>query len=234
MIHFHGTPLTPRAKLLELAGRSFCVPFVNPQNLEVCHEIGESVMLDSGAFSAWTRGITLDWQAYMDWCEPWLDFHTTWAVIPDVIGGSEQENDMLLITWFQRRLPRGAPVWHMHESLERFKRLCHGYPTVCVGSSGGFRTPGDARWVRRMDEAFNAICGNGPAPCWLHMLRAMDQVSGGDWPFSSADSTNVARNHAGTNGDRPAVPPRRMADLVDARQAPARWRIREHTMEMLS
>jgi hypothetical protein len=67
-------------------------------------------------------------------------------------------------------------VWHLDESIDRLKRLCHGYERVCFGSSGMFRTPGDPRWMRRMEEAMNAICGSGPAPTWLHMLRAMDET----------------------------------------------------------
>jgi hypothetical protein len=52
-MHYHGTPITPRAKLLELAGCCFCVPYPEPRDLEVCHEIGQSVMLDNGAYSFW-------------------------------------------------------------------------------------------------------------------------------------------------------------------------------------
>jgi hypothetical protein len=43
------------------------------------------------------------------------------------------------------------------------------------------------------------------------------------YPFFSADSTNVARNHAGTNGGRAKKSALRMASEIDARQTPARW-----------
>lgn len=235
MIHFHGTPLSPRAKLHELAGRCFCVSYAEPRDVEIAHEIGQSVMLDNGAFSLWTKGIQTDWDGFANWARPWLAYQTTWTVMPDVIDGTEEDNDGLLVWLYAHHKDvweRSAPVWHMHESIDRLKRLCAGYGRVCVGSSGIYRVPGTDRWRRRLDEAFNATCGNGPAPVWLHMLRAMDEACAGDWPFASADSTNIARNHAGNNQGRVARSPRLMAEEIDRRQAPAVWRVRHHTMEL--
>lgn len=73
----------------------------------------------------------------------------------------------------------------------------------------------------------NAVCGNGPAPTWLHMLRAAREASMGIYPFASTDSTNVARNHAGNNQGRQRKDAARMADTIDSRQSPARWRVHE-------
>lgn len=234
MIHYFGTPITPRAKLLaEMRGRCFCVRYREHADIEVAHEIGMSVMLDNGAYPAWTKGLPTDWPGFAQWARGWLDSHTTWAVIPDVIDGDEEANDAL-VRWLYANhkdvWERSAPVWHMHESIDRLKQLCHGYSRVCIGSSGRFRMPGTDPWKRRMDEAFNAICGNGPAPVWLHMLRAMEEATTGDWPFASADSTNLARNHAGNNQGRPARSLRAMAE--ERGQPPARWRIRHHTGEL--
>jgi hypothetical protein len=55
MIHYHGTPITPRSVLFELAGRCFCVPYSDPRDVAICHEIGQSVMIDNGAFYKRTR-----------------------------------------------------------------------------------------------------------------------------------------------------------------------------------
>ncbi len=221
MLHYHGTPISPRAVLGKLAGRCFCVSYAAPQDVAVCHEIGQSVMLDNGAFSFWRQGKATDWHGYYDWAERWLEHPTTWAVIPDVIDGAEEDNDRLLIQWFQRRLPKGAPVWHMHEPIDRLKRLAHGYERVCIGSSGQYATVGDDRWRRRMDEAMNALCGSGPVPVWLHMLRGM-ALSGSEYPFASVDSTDVARNH-----NRPQNDALEMALRWDGRQNPGRWAWRE-------
>ncbi len=231
MLHYHGTPITPRAVLLTLAGRCFCVSYSAPADLEVCHEVGQSVMLDNGAFSAWTKGKATDWPGYYTWAERWLEHPTTWAVIPDVIGGSDDENDALIAQWPHG--DKGAPVWHMHEPLDRLLRLADQWPRVCVGSSGAFATVGSSTWERRMDEAFDALCGNGPVPVWVHMLRGLD-YAGSDYPFASADSTNVARNHAGTNSGRRRRDASQMAAEIDARQNPGRWVVKAKQMEMVA
>jgi hypothetical protein len=226
VIHYHGTPITPREKLHELVGRSFCVSFADPRDVDVCHEIGQSVMLDNGAFAIWRAGGELDVDAYAAWAKPWLDYRTTWCVIPDVIDGTEDENNLLLARWWQHRLPfdQCAPVWHLHEPLERLRYLTTAYPRVCLGSSGDYATVGDERWHARMRQVMNEICGDGPAPCWLHMLRGLS-LAGSAYPFASADSTNIAQNHKGNSSTRrvPARDIRRMADQLDGRQCQPRW-----------
>ena len=102
-IHYHGTPITPRPTLYDLAGKHFCVSFADPRDIWICHEIGQSVMIDNGAFTYWKRNklrqAPMDWDAYYSWVRPWLDYETTWAVIPDVIDGSEADNDALIVEW---------------------------------------------------------------------------------------------------------------------------------------
>lgn len=217
-IHYHGTPISPRAVLDTLAGRHFCVSFAAPQDVKHCHAIGQSVMLDNGAFSAWTRGATINWSDYYEWAAPWLDYRTTWAVIPDVIDGDEAANDALVAEWPHG--DRGAPVWHMHESIARLRRLAHRWPRVCIGSSGDYRTVGSERWHRRMVEAMNALCVGGYVPTWLHMLRGM-AMAGSHYPFASVDSTDIARNH-----NRPQNTALKMATLWDAQQCPPIWSTR--------
>lgn len=233
MMHYHGTPITPRSVLLELAGRSFCVSFAAPHQVEVCHEIGQSVMLDNGAFSMWRKGTPTDWPGYYEWCSRWLDFHTTWAVIPDVIDGDEDANDALIEEWpFSKR---GAPVWHMHESLDRLERLTADWPLVCLGSSGQYAAVGTTRWHGRMIEAMQAACDDGGRPrAALHMLRGL-ALCGSAYPFASADSTNIARNHAGASTvNRSRKDVRRMADEIDSRQCPARWRTPATQMALIA
>jgi len=221
VIHYHGTPITPRARLLELAGRSFCVSFADPRDVEVCHEIGQSVMLDNGAYTVWKQGGTVDWLAYYRWCERWLEHWSTWAVIPDVIAGSEEDNDRLVDEW-----PfgdRGAPVWHLHESLDRLRLLVEEWPLVCIGGSHEFPNLGSRSWTARMAEAMDAACDERGVPrARLHLLRGL-AFSGGPYPLFSADSTNIARNHAGSNDGRPPRSVVAMADEIDGRQPPARW-----------
>jgi len=225
-LHYHGTPITPRSELLALAGRCFCVSYAKPQDVKVCHEIGQSVMLDNGAFSFWRTGKQTDWKGYYAWAEEWLAYNTTWAVIPDVIGGTEQENDQLIEEW---SLPRGLPVWHMHERLIRLRKLIASHKAVCFGSSAQYAQVGSDLWRRRADEAFNAIVKeNGSVP-WVHMLRGMG-LSGSEYPFASVDSTDLARNHAGSS-TRAARAVNDIADRWDSLQNAPTWQVR-HQLKM--
>lgn len=180
MIHYHGTPITPAHHLAAMAGRHFCVSHAHSEQLALCMRLGASVMLDNGAFTAWTKGRAVDWRGFYAWAEPHLA-HPHWAVIPDVIDGDEAANDTLLA---ECTLPRevAAPVWHLHESLDRLARLADAYPRVCFGSSGAYATPGTAGWAARIDAAWDMIARTGRRP-WVHMLRAMQEAGQGPWPF---------------------------------------------------
>lgn len=220
-IHYHGTPITPQSVIQTLAGKHFCVSFAAPQNLAWCLRHGSSVMADNGAWTLNKRNPKVEtycWDGYYAWVKPVLTYPQNWCVIPDVIGGTELENDRLIAKWFTviGSYRQAAPVWHLHESFDRLERLILGFDRVCFGSSGEYRNVGDDRWKRRMNEAFNHICKHGPLP-WIHMLRGM-ALAGSQYPFASVDSTDVARNH-----NRPQNRAREMADRWDAVQNPATW-----------
>lgn len=225
MIHYHGTPITPIAALYEMAGRHFCVSHAAPADVGRCHQIGQSVMLDNGAFSAWKIGKPVDWVGYYKWTDRWLDCPTTWAVIPDVITGTEDDQDYLVDAWPHGF--RGAPVWHMHESIDRLVRLTHEWPRICIGSSAQYATVFSQEWTVRMDAAWNAIMRQHRRVPNVHMLRGM-ACSGHVWPFASVDSTDIARNH-----NRPQNSPRKMADRWDAVQCPNSWTQTHGQMELL-
>lgn len=213
-LHFHGTPLSPRSELLKLAGKNFCVSFAEPRDADWCLAKGQSVLWDSGAFTAFTQGKPVDWAKYYAWLEPRLG-HPHWAIIPDVIDGSVEEQRRLVSEWpFDAWL--GAPVWHMALPIDYLLSLADEWPRVCFGSSGRYWQVGSDDWCRRADQAFDALAKRGPLP-WVHMLRGL-ALSGDRWPFASADSVNVARNYKDAQ-----VCPERMARRIDAVQNPIKW-----------
>lgn len=213
-IHYHGTPISPRTVIQKVAGRCFCVSFAAPQDVAWCHEHGQSVMLDNGAFSVWRRGLSADWPRFYAWVEEWLAYPTTWAVIPDVIDGDAAANDALIQQWPHGL--HGAPVWHMHEPIDRLQRLCDEWPRVCIGSSAQYAVVGSTAWHARMVDAMNVLCRSGRVPTWLHMLRGMAATRWG-YPFASVDSTDLGRNH------NRGVDIRLMADRWDVVQCRPTW-----------
>jgi hypothetical protein len=200
MIHYHGSPITPATAALRAinAGHSF-ISFQHPEQLGLAIDVCQSFAIDNGAFSAWKSGKPVtDWNLYYQWIAelhryPSFDF----AVIPDVIDGDEAANDALLDEWPWRESAPwvGAPVWHLHESLERLERLAFAWPRICLGSSGEFATVGSPAWYVRMAEAMDILCDRDGRPiCKIHGLRMLNPDVFTRFPFASADSTNIGQN----------------------------------------
>ncbi len=197
MIHYHGLPITPAtAAAHAIGGGHAFVSFAHASQLSVAIELCQSFAVDNGAFSAWRSGNPVqDWSAFYAWAAdcariPSCDF----AVIPDVIAGDEAANDALLDEW---PLPVwfGAPVWHMHETLDRLDRLMTVYPRVCIGSSGQYAVVGNAGWRQRMVDVMRVVCdAKGRPLVKLHGLRMLNPRVFTQYPFASADSTNIGRN----------------------------------------
>ena len=194
MIHYHGTPISPMRAIETMGGKHFCVSYARPDDLKRCLKIGQSLMLDNGAFSAKTRGLPFDRDGFYAWVEPLL-VHPHWAVVPDVIDGSEDEQRQMVKSWpFRKEM--GIPVWHLGLSISYLIELCDAWGRVCFGSAGEFWQIGTTKWCHRMDEAFNALVNAyGRQIPWVHGMRMLGQSSG-PWPLASADSTNVALHHA--------------------------------------
>ena len=173
MIVYHGTPFGgDRAGVTRfLSGRHALIPFPRQEDCETAFDVCQTVVFDNGAFTAWKQGEPItDWSGYYEWCREWCRHPAfAWAIIPDVIDGSEEDNDALLNEWDDTI--DGVQVWHLHESIERLDRLCQ-WPRICLGSSGQYGTTGTPRWWKRMIEAMNVITDSDGKPrTRLHGLR---------------------------------------------------------------
>lgn len=197
MIQYHGTPIGGKASDAAqfLCGRHALVSFAYPEQLHVVRECSSSFVVDNGAFTEWRNGKKIDVCRYIEFvaeCQKSPRFD--WAIMSDVIDGTEQENDDLIDNWPKHLV--GVPVWHLHESLERAERLSRSFRTVCIGSSGQWTRPGTREWWQRMNEACDAFCDSGIPRCKLHGLRMLDPAIFSHLPLASADSTNCAQNGA--------------------------------------
>lgn len=233
MIHYHGLPINPQTAAARVVqgGHAF-VSFSDTFPLGLAVECCQSFAIDNGAFSAWKTGRPVrDWSAFYAWaadCQriPSCDF----AVIPDVIDGDEAANDALLNEWPLGKT-FGAPVWHMHESLDRLARLVTEWPRVCLGSSGEYSMPGTPTWWQRMSLAMLVACDQLGRPlARLHGLRMLNPKVFGRLPLASADSTNIARNIGIDGAWRGTYPPPTkearaavMRERIESNPTPATW-----------
>lgn len=197
-----------------MQGRHFCVSHARPDDLKTVLKIGQSLMFDNGAFTAFTKGKPMDKKGYYAWCESHL-VAPHWAVIPDVIGGTEDEQKESLKDWpFPNFL--SAPVWHLNLSIDYLLFLADNYERICLGSAGEFWQLGTRKWTQRMDQAFDALSKRRFMP-WVHGMRMLGQADK-RWPLASADSSNIGRHHNELN-----VSPEAMAHRIDAVQTPPRF-----------
>jgi hypothetical protein len=234
--HYHGTPITPdEVAIRVLRGRHAFISFADSRSLGIVQEFCQSFARDNGAFTMWRQGITVDWQDYFKWVDGiknWPAFD--WAVIPDVIEGSEDENDQLIDDW---PFPgQGVPVWHFHESLDRLRRLSTGFQRVALGSSGAFDKPNTTQWWMRMNQAMSAVCDDQGYPITkLHGLRMLNPEIFRYVPLSSADSTNVVQNKgvAWRGQYEPKTPATKavvIAERIELAPVCTRWAKKEQMM----
>ncbi len=236
MIHYHGGPVSPNTAAMALWERRHAmVSFARPDQIELAAEVCQSFSIDNGAYSFWKGGEKPDWKAYADVLDKWsrhpgFDF----AIIPDVIDGTEQENDDLISAWFNDSPKRymSVPVWHMHESLKRLHRLAGLHPwRVALGSTAEYAQVGSVAWWERMTAAMGVVCDKEGRPmCKLHGLRMLNPTIFSYLPLSSADSTNVARSIGlDDKWDSPYCPRSRevralvLADRIEQHASASRW-----------
>ncbi len=196
MIRYHGGPITPeRAAIEAWRDGHAMMSFANPEQDALAFEKAASVALDNGAWPIFAAGNgRIDIPAYLAWVKKWcLHPAFDWCLIPDIIDGNEEENNRLIEQWPLDN-SMSVPVWHMHENLENLEWLCDDFQRVAIGSSGEFVSIGTPRWWTRISEAMEVACNSDGYPkTKLHGLRQMDPEVFSIVPYSSVDSTSVAR-----------------------------------------
>ena len=195
--HYHGTPVWGnKGEVIKHAvkGAGAFVSYARPDQIKLCLQYAVALGLDNGAFSAWKNGLVIDWVEFYKWLMRYY-FHpkVMMFMIPDVITGTEEENNALINSVPVMFKEKAVPVWHLNESLEKLDWLCGDYGRVAFGSSGEYRTIRSAAWRIRMDQAFNLMAQrNHETP--IHGLRMLDGRVLGNYPLTTADSTNLACN----------------------------------------
>ena len=210
----HGTPITPKRLLPQLKGGSFCVSYMNPEQLDECIDLvgkDQILILDNGAFTAWKQGLTLDdawWDGFYAWANAAMDrCPQAVAVIPDVIDGNEEENLKLIAKALRQdklKYPeRAMAIWHLNESLEQLEKLFKIFNFVGFGSCQEFdiaRNKTGSAYMEKIREVFAhmnywQMKYKKDRP-WIHMMRGLGVFH--KIGFDSADSCNIAINHCRT------------------------------------
>jgi len=213
MLKYYGTPITSKDnrvfKEMFTGERSCLIPFSDFRNIEIAKELSNNIIIDNGAFTTWGKEKRGDihkvcWKTHWDKYYTFVDKHIEdieMFFIPDVIDGTEEENDELIAKYFIRYIAeekrKGVPIWHINESLERLERLVDNFDYIAFGSVGEYAQLGTPKWENKMDKAMRKVCDKEGCPkVKIHMLRCLDPKIFTRYPFYSGDSTSLAQNHS--------------------------------------
>lgn len=152
------------------------------------------IFLDSGAFSAYSQGITLDIDQYIEFIKKYKDKLEVYCSL-DVIG--DPEASMRNQKYMEDAGLNPLPVFHYGEPLEIFKNLVQKYDYVgvggMVGSNGTARVTSSilALWL---DDLFsNYICDkDGISKVKVHGFGVTSVDLLIRYPWYSVDSTTWA------------------------------------------
>ncbi len=122
-------------------------------------------ILDSGAFSAWTRQVSIDLDQYIDFCSrhPQVDYYVNLDVIPGSPTGQNMHTESIIEQaaaqgWKNyckmiRQLPieKVIPVYHFQESLKWLdKMLSTEAPYIGIGFGRANTTRLRAGWLKQI------------------------------------------------------------------------------------
>lgn len=217
MICFHVTPITPRTTCVEfLKDRYALISIVDSRDIEIAKKQCKGYIIDNGAYSTWKKKKKLDFDGYIEFCESHMTKKMLWVFIPDVIDGTESDNDALLNDW--PKSIRSVPIYHLHESLSRLERLTYTYGMVALGSSGKYSMPGSPSWWNRIQRCMDILTDKDGFPVTkIHGLRMMSSRLTSRIPFYSVDSSNVARNSYNMSKRFPGLGETKVAILMGDR-----------------
>ena len=155
-----------------------------PKFLEHLRDYQFEVMLDSGAYSAYTRGIKLDVGDYAELLKEYGEYFKCYFNL-DVVGDFEE-------TWKNQDYLEGEglkpiPVFHYGEPLEVLLLISRGYSFIGLGGMVPIHQNKLDRWLgsifrdKEGGETFKNTSFHGLGLTTISLLRK--------YPFESCDST---------------------------------------------
>lgn len=144
--------------------------------------LGLHLFLDSGAFSAWTKGIRIDIDEYCQFIKDGQigKYIVLDTVLDDRNAGAEQTYENLKYMESKGLMP--VPVFHYGSDLKYLERLVNeGYEYICLGGTVGISSTNRAKF-------FDEVFGNYP-DTFFHGLGMTDPKLIRKYPWFSVDSS---------------------------------------------
>ena len=155
-------------------------------------------MLDSGAYSAWSRGQPIDLDQYIAYIHTnaeHLDYYVALDVIPGSFGTRPtpaQVEESAAASWnnllyMQAHGLSPIPVFHMHEHFKWLRKMIdHGCDYIGISPANDCTTHQKRMWL---DKVFDFICDADGWPCiktHAFGMTALPLLT--RYPWYSADS----------------------------------------------
>lgn len=157
--------------------------FKNKSLRSLCEDLGyqPKILLDSGAFSAFSTGRNIspiDYMTYIEQNQSYIE----WYISLDVIG-DERLSEM----YYQIMRTKGfkpVPVYHIGDSLERLDYYCTQSEKVALGGTVFIQDKKRvARWIymlkkRQPNTQFHLL---GSSSTWITSLPGLDSCDSSTW-----------------------------------------------------
>lgn len=144
------------------------------------------LFLDSGAFSAWSKGVKIDVQDYIAFIKKYRKYISLYAVL-DVIGDAEG-------TWKNQQIMEEAglsplPCFHFGEPFKYLKRYIEEYDYIALGGLAK-RGMNKNELYAFLDRCFDMICDKRGLPqIKVHGFGVTGLQTMLRYPWYSVDST---------------------------------------------
>lgn len=177
--------------------RNYLISFAGPvKHFETFYNQGQNkIMIDSGAFSAWNSGKTIDLEAYLKFCKTLPDevFKINMDVIPKT--GSTQQEKLKCIQqsfdnylYLKKHLKNVLPVHHYGEDIVWAKKMLDETDYICI-------SPANDTHENIKRQYFNYVFNELELDTKVHVL-GYSSIEGLElYPFTSVDSISYKRTH---------------------------------------
>lgn len=160
--------------------------FNNDKMARKLRDGGEQVFLDSGAYSAWTMGATIDLPAFCHFTDKHQDLFSVVSVL-DVIGSAEgtYHNQMEM----EKRGVKPIPVYHYGEDPKWCEYYVKNYEYLALGGFGVANRKQMKQWLDRIWENY-LLDGSGNPRIKVHGFAITAIPLMERYPWHSVDSSS--------------------------------------------
>lgn len=198
MIYYYSAPSSSKKQLLDCNVNTYLLSFANDSR-EIPHYIHyKDLLIDSGAFSVWNSGRTIDIDNYLkfisslppQWSCINLDVIVDKSMSKKKIADSIEQSYQNFLYLSSKR-PNILPVHHYGEDMSVMKRYLNHTDHMCISPTKGLRT---SEVDKYLEECFSLI---DPKKVKLHALGMTIQRLMLKYPFYSVDSITYKKARLG-------------------------------------